>query len=281
MKDFYVTLTSNTISEKKGNTTSRFSVYLPTKLNLQGVWEVALVEIQYPHSWKNIFGRRDHGFADNWINVIFANHQTGTIYVPTGYYDTIFDLLAAIEYGKERYIDKEIEKHSEKIRNEDFDDVEEAFHTDEIKTGFIIKFDQTLQRVICNRDPEKIKSLEFSNKLQYMLGFENAGIYEETETAKYIHDLRGGFYSLFVYCSLVEPQIVGDVTAPLLRNVHIEGRHGEIVEKIFTTPHYVPVNSKEVDRIEIDIKDDNNQSVPFQFGKTVVKLHFRKKKRYL
>ncbi|MCP4364919.1 MAG: hypothetical protein GY800_06410, partial [Planctomycetes bacterium] len=112
---------------------SRFSVYLPTKLNLQGVWEVALVEIQYPHSWKNIFGRRDHGFADNWINVIFANHQMGTIYVPTGYYDTIFDLLAAIEYGKERYIDKEIEKHSEKIRNEDFDDVEEAFHTDEIK----------------------------------------------------------------------------------------------------------------------------------------------------
>jgi hypothetical protein len=205
-----------------------------------------------------------------------------TIFVPTGYYDTIFDLLAAIEYGKEDFITKNIQNEaSEKIKNEDFDGVLDDFHIGDITTGFIIKFDQTLQRVICNRDPKKIKCLELSNKLQYMLGFENSGIYEETETAKYIHDLRGGFYSLFVYCSLVEPQIVGNVTAPLLRNVHIEGKNGDIVEKIFTTPHYVPVNSKEVNHIEIDIKDDNNQSIPFQFGKTVVKLHFRKKKRYL
>ncbi len=29
------------------------------------------------------------------------------------------------------------------------------------------------------------------------------------------------------------------------------------------------------------MKDDDNQSVPFQFGKTVVKLHFRKKRSLL
>ncbi len=90
-----------------------------------------------------------------------------------------------------------------------------------------------------------------------------------------------GFYSLYVYCSLVEPQIVGNVMAPLIRSVHINGNYGDIIEKLYQTPHYVPVVAKEVDRIEIDIKGDDNQSVPFQFGKTVVKLHFRKKRSLL
>ncbi len=50
---------------------------------------------------------------------------------------------------------------------------------------------------------------------------------------------------------------------------------------MFYLSHYVPVVAKEVDRIQIDIKDDSNLSVPFQFGKTVVKLHFRKKRALL
>ncbi len=114
-----------------------------------------------------------------------------------------------------------------------------------------------------------------------MLGFEHAAIYKERNRAKYIPDIRIGFHSLYLYSSLVEPQIVGNVTAPLLRSVHVKGNHGDIIEKLYNTPHYVPVVAKEIDRVEIDIKDDNNQSVPFQFGKTVVKLHFRRKRALL
>ena len=111
-----------------------------------------------------------------------------------------------------------------------------------------------------------------------MLGFENANLYNNKEIAKYIPDLRGGFYSLHVYCSVVEPQIIGQVLAPLLRCVHVDGNHGDIVEKLFNSPHYVPVLPTEIDYLQIDIKDDRNQFVPFDFGKTVVKLHFRKKR---
>ncbi len=120
-----------------------------------------------------------------------------------------------------------------------------------------------------------------SSKLRYILGFEQPKIYGDRNVAKYIPDIRVGFYSLYVYCSLVEPQIVGNVTAPLIRSVQIEGNYGNIIEKLYHTPHYVPIVAKEVDRIEIDIKGDNNQSVPFQFGKTVVKLHFRKRRALL
>lgn len=295
MKDFFVTLPSNTISETE-NSTAKYATHLPQKLILQGNWEVALVEIQYPHSWNNIFGHRQNKLADNWIDVTFSNNYLTTLFVPPSYYEDIFDLLNGIEYGKQMKSIGMKKSFSEKPLNLDAllvpsenpedmvykpsEDIETQLipqHALDIKNGFMLSYDQTLKRVKFKKLSDKIKYIELSERLQYMLGFEKPGILDKKQTAKFIPDLRGGFYSLFVYCNLVEPQIVGNVIAPLLRNVHIEGKHGEIVEKLFNTPHYVPVNAKEVERIEIDIRDDNNQSVPFQFGKTVVKLHFRKK----
>ena len=44
--------------------------------------------------------------------------------------------------------------------------------------------------------------------------------------ASSVVDLRRGFESLYVYSSIVEPRIVGDKIAPLLRIVPITGRHG-------------------------------------------------------
>ena len=72
MNDFYLTLPSNTIGEN--NSTSSFSVRLPQKLNLVGKWEVALVEIQYPYSWNNIYGPGLDQVADNWIDITFSNN---------------------------------------------------------------------------------------------------------------------------------------------------------------------------------------------------------------
>ena len=60
--------------------------------------------------------------------------------------------------------------------------------------------------------------------------------------ASSIVDLRRGFESLYVYSSIVEPRIVGDKIAPLLRIVPITGRHGEMV----TTR---PVHSRAESRI--------------------------------
>ncbi len=274
MNDFYLTLPSNTTSQ---NTTANFSVHLPQKLNLQGKWEVALVEIQYPYSWENISGKQNKPTIDNWIDVTFENNFLATVYVPPGYYGSIFELVAAIEYGKEQ-ASESLENSLQEFPGE-FGLISK--HIEDIKSGFIFIFDQTLKRVSCKFWGEKVKHVELSSKLQYMLGFEHAEIYKERNRAKYIPDIRIGFYSLYLYCSLVEPQIVGNVTAPLLRSVHVKGNHGDIIEKLYNTPHYVPVVAKEIDRVEIDIKDDNNQSVPFQFGKTVVKLHFRRKRALL
>ena len=65
-----------------------------------------------------------------------------------------------------------------------------------------------------------------------------------------IVDLRRGFESLYVYSSIVEPRIVGDKIAPLLRIMPITGRHGEMVMARFDHVQYISVLSREFGSIE-------------------------------
>ena len=71
-----------------------------------------------------------------------------------------------------------------------------------------------------------------------------------------IVDLRRGFESLYVYSSIVEPRIVGDKIAPLLRIVPITERHGEMVTTSFDHVQYIPVLSREFSSVETEIRDD-------------------------
>ena len=94
--------------------------------------------------------------------------------------------------------------------------------------------------------------------------------------ASSIVDLRRGFKSLYVYSSIVEPRIVGDKIAPLLRIVPITGRHVEMVTTRFDHVQYIPVLSREFGSVETEIRDDTGRPVPFERGKVTVTLHFRR-----
>ena len=309
MSDFYLTLPSN--SEPATNTTAKFSVYLPSKIELPEKWEVALVEIQYPFSWNNLTGRVSVGDStDNWIEVTFPSGYSTTLWVPPGYYETIQELMAAIEYAKHEGASDlhqlASQQPPEDIAIPNFNAIlpEEVWkaemarkhpelaaefarrrilkkHPKALAKGFYVAFNETVKRTKFKKDPAMVQRVRFSPRLQYMLGLHKGSIGEMDLLGDYIPDLRGGFYSLYVYCSLVEPQIIGNKTAPLLRLVNIEGRHGSISEKIFQSPHYLPIVTKEITRIDIAIKDDSAQLVPFDFGKTIVKLHVRKRRPVL
>ena len=71
---------------------------------------------------------------------------------------------------------------------------------------------------------------------------------------------------------------VGDVVAPLLRVIGVTGKQGDTVRKTYDKPMYVPVRMKNFDSIEIDIRTDTGESVPFQYGKSEVILHFKLRK---
>ena len=57
MTHFYMTLPSNaSMKIYPNNTVAKYTTQLPTNIELDGEWEVALTEIIYNNKWGNISG---------------------------------------------------------------------------------------------------------------------------------------------------------------------------------------------------------------------------------
>jgi hypothetical protein len=98
------------------------------------------------------------------------------------------------------------------------------------------------------------------------------GLYE----AKQPPDMLMGMYHIFIYCDIVEPQVVGDCLAPLLRMVNISGKEGEAVTQTFR-PYYLPLSRLEFDTIDILLCNEFGEEIQFDKGQTTLTLHFRKR----
>jgi hypothetical protein len=88
--------------------------------------------------------------------------------------------------------------------------------------------------------------------------------------------------TLFLYCDCIDYQYIGDTFAPLLRVVAVpnELNYGDNVNLIFDSPHYVPVSRNTINTIEMSILDDIGELIKFNYGKVLIKLHFRPKLMY-
>ena len=105
-----------------------------------------------------------------------------------------------------------------------------------------------------------------------MLGFRQAIFPAGEYVSDWVADVKKGFNSLYVYCPLVEPRIVGDAQVPLLRIVPVEGRDGEMITRVFDPIQYCLLLQR-FQTVEIDIRDDTGTIVPFERGRVVVTLH--------
>ncbi len=249
------------------NTPAEFRVTLPHSLDLDGEWEMGLVEIQYPYSWNNLQGGTDTSIQDNWILInMQPSYYNGIIevYVPAGSFSDVDDLIIAIREAMKNW------KPPQDSKSKRFD----------LSQLFKISYDKTYKRVQIKLNPTGIKGAVLCKSLQYMLGWGaswSRAFTKSVNNANYPPDLTSGFNTLYVYCDLVQPQIVGNILAPLIRTVPISGKFGETVDKVFLGPHYIPLRSKRFDTIEFSIRTDRNEPVLFNFGKVIVKLHLRRK----
>ena len=83
--------------------------------------------------------------------------------------------------------------------------------------------------------------------------------------------------TIYVYCDIVEPQVVGDTNAQLLKTIPVEGKFGDVIAKTFTNIQYVPIQTRSFENIEILLRNDTGDPVPFELGKVVITLHFRQR----
>jgi hypothetical protein len=300
MSHFYLTLPSNSSeSHYPDNTMRKFTTHLPSAVSLSSEWEVGLVEISFPRTWYTV--RRGMSTfvvtcldcPDNMVRdkvtttVLIPNSNSAAnpththeiaayestpeelhVKIPNGYYESIESLIydmntvtskAFTDMGNNPSIDPRL-KHDSNVPK--------------------FKYIEVKKRVdVIMNSRMKIK---FPDQLLTILGFdkEQNPITNDNKSSKTVKgnrvcDLAGGIHCIYVYCDILERVPVGDTLVPLLRIVDAHGRNGEMLFRHYDQPIYVPVQKKNFDSIEVDIRDCFGDPIPFENGQLTVTLHFR------
>ncbi|KAL3073945.1 hypothetical protein niasHT_036033 [Heterodera trifolii] len=137
----------------------------------------------------------------------------------------------------------------------------------EIRLVCQFNYDINRNRFILNTDPRYVKKVVISPQLAYILGFNSTEFMHPKNEASFMPDMSGGVSSFHVYTpDLIEPMMIGDVTAPVLRIVTIRGKPDQIVEEQFFAIQYHKILLKEVSEIQIEIRTNSGSLMPFQYG---------------
>uniref|UniRef100_A0A183BRD5 ATP-binding protein n=1 Tax=Globodera pallida TaxID=36090 RepID=A0A183BRD5_GLOPA len=138
-------------------------------------------------------------------------------------------------------------------------------------------FDADRQRFQLELDQRRIQNVELSEQLAYILGFNTRRMTNALNVARYQPDMKGGVSNFYVYApGLIEPVIVGDVVAPVLRMVNIRGPADDMIEECYTAVQYHSLITKEIAEIFIEIRTSTGALMPFQYGTCTLTLHFKK-----
>lgn len=116
-------------------------------------------------------------------------------------------------------------------------------------------------------------SIHFGN-LSPLLGFPQEKLTGMIKSP-FVADPHVVYSFFYVYTDLVVPQIVGDVQAPLLRVVKVNGRNGEVISQHYDRPQYIPIMRHSLQTIDIELRLNSGGFVPFERGKVIIVLHFR------
>ena len=254
------------------NTLSDYRTKLPFPLNLEGNYEAALMEIQYPRTYNNITVSQTHV-------TITILRETSKFRIKPGFYRTADQLVAALNSGIIHHIEKLARTYPKiKIYEAECQDRKQAM------CEFVVN--ERMNKVFIHFKPRV--RIHISNDMKDILGFNTNMLKPEKDAASHDQeivtvegqhqiDTYQSRYSIFVYCSIVTPQIVGDSFVPLLRAVPVEGEHGLIVTKTYIRPHYFPLKKNYIDEIEISLRDSVGEKIPFERGRVIVTLDIRKR----
>ena len=242
---FYLTLPSNASMDVfPDNKIGSYHVKFPQTFDLNGEWEVGLYSISYPNTWYTLQFQQNHiyysldGGKTFWSSAI----------VDYGYYTSIPELIKAINAAMKKELKNNNITFSYNLR------------THKVKV--------TLAAKHC---------VGLYGQLSKILGFGGGGDLKirKTKESPYVAELHG-ITSIYVYCNIVQPQVVGNSMVPLLRTIPVTGNPGDVITKTFTNIQYVPVQTKSFEDIEILLRTDTGDPVPFERGKVIATLYFRK-----
>ena len=200
------------------NKIGSYHVKLPQTFDLNGEWEVGLYSVIYPNTWYTIQFQQNHvyystdGGQSFWSSAI----------VDYGYYTSMSELIKSINTAMEKELGN---------------------------TNITFSLNPRTHKV--NVTMAKKHYIALYGQLSKMLGFGGGDIKvrksSESPYLSYLHDTA----SIFVYCNIVQPQIIGNASVPLLRTIAVSRKSGDVITETFNNIQYVPVQTKSFENIEI------------------------------
>ena len=292
---FQVTLPSNaSISTYPDNRPSDFTVKLPSKIRLNGEWEVAIMDIQYPNSGQNIqedvtIALLYHSQPETKLDEAdkplmtelkktfgpflaanpsqFANpYELDYFTIPAGHYQSIQHFLERMN--------KEMEDVYTRVMGKKTD----------AKTKLQFHWDEATDRVIGTKAQPAITIMTQNPILSQVLGtnLKKDSAILWTNFNKSFIGINSPqleiLSSMFVYTNIIKYQLVGDKECPLLGVVPIKGTFREQTFWPFNPPYYIPLTNNEIDSINIKLCTDTGKPFPLlRNGKVICRLHFRRR----
>jgi hypothetical protein len=228
------------------NLVGNYTTKLQNRIELEGEWEVGLAEIMYPVTWLNT----------KPMKIILTTREEKVEFtINLLPYETRSDIANKMNllFRKNRLT---IEAHN---------DIE--------KNSFMFTF----------RESNNVTSLELDLVLAKMLGFStNLFLYLETSSGISSDSEQEdvSLDAILIYSNIISHQYIGDAYAKVLRTIAMDSEIGKkvfYVTKVFDIPHYVSLDTQDLDIININLRDLQGEQILFESGKVVIKLHFRKK----
>ncbi len=288
------------------NLPQSFKVQLPRERWLDGAWEVALVDIQFPHTWYN-FDKDTHCIVFTQITLegrllkegtknLFGEHFGGIMdelrfTIPKGFYPTAKDICERLKYEisvEYRFRGLERPRNYWGLDNStflfDFDMVTHKATLSDFTcsptfpSNYLFTDDAGGHFAALGLESSKFEPEISPNNESFELwesDFKHLNFYRTPLTStKPVAVLNNPVIN--VYCNIMDSQVVGDSDINLLRTVPVTKEYSEVVTSAFPLPFYMPISCEYIKAIEIELKNENGQLINFHSGQVIVTLHFRK-----
>jgi len=285
--DFYVTLSSDSKSHYTTNDNNLFKIKLSTPYKLTGKWKVAMTQISYPFTWRNLEEK------ESVLNIIHEKIAGTENFAPIFPDSDLGNCLKNYLLDKFKYEPKDMSHFimtTIVFKHGYYENV--AALADFIVKMFQLKVSNTVNKVLRFDYVSNNHGDLVTFKGPKAVIFENATKWKDALKMESLNQFGNLWFSylecdatanldiidaIYVYSSLVEFNSVGDSSVPLLTVVPVEGKHGTKLTYTPQRPEYKPVAQDYISEIEINLCRSNGSLIDFQSKSAVrVTLHFKR-----
>lgn len=283
--EFQVTLASNVTSNIR-NKPSSFETTLAKPLELPGEWEVALIDLSYPHNWTNL----EKTYTVAIITEPFSDTAESQTASTIENQSEILNLIKGGEYPNDGARVFDIPAGNYKV--EDIVNIM-TVQVNKIPTlkESKISYNENTHKVTFTQTKTYVIAVYSNNALLQLLGLSKQTKMYETEGKPSLECLKleenkpltseltaliKRLTSMFVYSDIVELSLVGDSQSALLGYCPIHSNFGDQGYWCFNPPYYVRVRERCINSIKIELCTDTGELFPIEDGKVNCRLNFRR-----